>query len=304
MIVRQRLHWLRMLFVWRGSVLGRILPQLCATTFAAGIVSTIEWFEPGRLPNLTPVPFTLLGIALAIFLGFRNSVSYDRYWEARTLWGTVLNDTRSLARQIATLCDVDLELRTCFIHGLVAFVRGLRAQLRGVEAAEALKDLLPIEASRGVTNARFVPAMVLLSLGEQLATLRRTSQTSPILIAEMDRRLVGLTDALGGCERISSTPIPFAYSVILHRTAYLYSFLLPFGLVSSIGMMTPLIVAFVSYTFFALEALAEELQDPFGKEPNDLPLDAIASMIEATLREMNGETRLPPVPQPVDHILT
>jgi putative membrane protein len=109
---------------------------------------------------------------------------------------------------------------------------------------------------------------------------------------------------LGGCERIASTPIPFAYSVIIHRTIYLYSFLLPFGLIDTVRLMTPVMVAFISYTFFALEALAEEIQEPFGLEPNDLPLDAMSVMIEVTLREMIGETDLPEIPVAVDHVLT
>jgi putative membrane protein len=112
------------------------------------------------------------------------------------------------------------------------------------------------------------------------------------------------TEALGGCERIASTPIPFTYAVITHRTIYLYCVLLPFGLVDAIGPMTPVIVAFIAYTFFALEALAAEIEEPFGTEANDLPLDAMSRMIEATLREMMGEMLPDPEPVPKDFNLT
>ncbi|TDU31780.1 putative membrane protein [Panacagrimonas perspica] len=303
MIVRPRLHWFRMLLVWRGSVLGRILPQLLTMTGVALVVVVVHKQHPTLLPDLTPIPFTLLGIALAIFLGFRNSVSYDRFWEARRLWGAVLNDTRSLARQVVTLTDADADSQRTFVHGLIAFAHALKAQLRGADATPALRGLLPDDVRADVARARFKPALLLRRSGDQLLALRRRGQLEPVLHAAMDRHLGSLTDSLGGCERIASTPIPFAYSVLLHRTAYLYSFMLPLGLVATVGAATPVVVALASYTFFALEALAEELQDPFGIEPNDLPLDSITWMIEATLRETIGEPVLSDEPVAVQHVL-
>jgi len=304
MIVRPPLHWLQMLFAWRGSVLGKVLPQLCLTTLLALGVAVAKRYWPAAVPDLTPVPFTLLGIALAIFLGFRNSVSYERYWEARKLWGAVLNDTRTLARQVTSLSNADLATQTAFVHTLIAYVHALRAQLRNTDAASDLARLLSPDDLAAVLPARYRPAMILMQLGQQLRQLRLQRQIPPVLCAAMDRHLGQLNDSLGGCERIAGTPIPFAYTVIVHRTTYLYSFLLPFGLVSSLGLLAPVIVAFVSYTFFALEALAEEIQEPFGLEPHDLALDAMSAMIEATLRESLGERELPPPQQPVDYRLT
>ena len=120
----------------------------------------------------------------------------------------------------------------------------------------------------------------------------------------MEDALSGLTQVLGGCERIASTPIPFAYSVILYRTVALYCLLLPFGLVDSLGWMTPLVTAFLSYTFFAQEALLSDIEDPFGHAANDLPLDAMSRMIERTLREMLGEATLPDMPAPRHFVQT
>jgi ion channel-forming bestrophin family protein len=304
MIVRTRPHWFRLLFVWRGSVLGRILPQLFLTTCFSAAVVLAHRFAPGWTTSLTPAPFTLLGIALAIFLGFRNSVSYDRYWEARKLWGAVLNDTRTLTRQITSFSEADVATRNGFVHTLIAFVYALKDQLRGSVTDSNLNRWLSPECAGKVQQARFKPAVILMALAEFLRRLRAEGRLDPILFAGMDRNLSELNEALGGCERIASTPMPFAYSVIIHRTIYLYSFLLPFGLIDTIGLMTPLMVAFISYTFFALEALAEEIQEPFGLEPNDLPLDAMSAMIEVTLREMIGETDLPKLPVAVDHVLT
>ena len=304
MIIRPKLHWLRMLFVWRGSVVRRILPQLIVLVAMSVAVVVVDTLWPTLLHDLTPVPFTLLGIALAIFLSFRNSVSYDRFWEGRRLWGSMLNDTRSLARLYLSALDTDDNAKRGFVYTLIAFVHAVNAQLRAKPLPEQVLALIRPEAQSAVAKARFKPVIILSDAAMQLGELRKQGAICPILFSTFDRQLSLLNEDLGGCERLASTPVPFAYSVILHRTVYMYSFLLPFGLVNTVGLMTPLIVAFVSYTFLAIEALAEELQEPFGLEPNDLALDAMTVTIEATLREMLGEQAYPPPPEPVNCVLT
>lgn len=303
MIIRPKLHWLRMLFVWRGSVVSRILPQLIVLVALSVIVVAIDTCWSMLLHDLTPVPFTLLGIALAIFLSFRNSVSYDRFWEGRRLWGSMLNDTRSLVRLYLSAIETDKTTKQQFVYTLIAFVHAVNAQLRAKELPGQVQTLLRLQAQSAVSQARFKPVMILSDAALQLAELRKQGLLCPILFTHFDRQLSLLNEDLGGCERLASTPVPFAYSVILHRTVYLYSFLLPFGLVNTVDLMTPLIVAFVSYTFLAIEALAEELQEPFGLEPNDLALEAMTITIEATLREMLGEPAYPPPPEPVNCVL-
>lgn len=286
-----------MLFVWRGSVLPDIAPQLLWTTAFAVLVTVLHgqlfhWKVP-----LNFVPFSLIGLTLAIFLGFRNSTSYSRYWEARTLWGALLNETRSFVRQALTLTDAPDDTAqaaeaTVPAARLIAFVHALRHQLRGSDPTADLARLLPPQDCARLQAARFKPAVLLLMVGEWLRDRRRQGQLDPMLAQAMEVPLGRLTEALGGCERIASTPIPFTYSVIIHRTIYLYCVLLPFGLVDAIGAMTPVVVAFIAYTFFALEALGAEIEEPFGTAPNDLALDAMSRTIEATLREMMGEPQV------------
>jgi putative membrane protein len=176
-------------------------------------------------------------------------------------------------------------------------VHALRHQLRASDPAADLARLLPPEDCARLQAARFKPAMLLLMVGEWLHARRRQGELDPMLAQAMEVPLGRLTEALGGCERIAGTPIPFTYAVIIHRTIYLYCVLLPFGLVDAIGAMTPVAVAFIAYTFFALEALGAEIEEPFGTQPNDLALDAMSRTIEATLREMMGEPQpLPPAP--------
>ena len=292
-----------MLFVLRGSVLPDILPQLFAATVLAALVAAVNgqilrWKVP-----LNFVPFSILGLTLAIFLGFRNSTSYARYWEARTLWGTLLNETRTLVRQSLTLSTVP-DSAPELAHVLAAFVHALRHQLRGTDPDADMRRLLGEAVAAELVPARFKPAMLLLRAGRWIGERRAEGTLAEVLVPALEVPLGKLSEALGGCERLAATPIPFTYAVIIHRTIYLYVLLLPFGLVDATGPMTPVVVAFVAYTFFALEALGAEIEEPFGTEPNDLALDAMCSTIEASLRELVGEVPVPPPAVPSSFVQT
>lgn len=303
MILRPRPHWLRMLFVLRGSVVPVILPQLLFTAGFASLLTLLQCLVLHWQIPLNVVSFSLIGLTMAIFLGFRNSTSYARYWEARTLWGEILNETRSLLRQGLVHTESPEKARELAML-LSAFVHALRHQLRGTDPTADLSRLLPADACARLAPVRFKPAMLLLMAGEWIRDRRQEGTLEPVLVPALEVPMGRLSEALGGCERIASTPIPFTYAVIIHRTIYFYCLLLPFALVGSIAWMTPLITAFVAYTFFALEALGAEIEEPFGTAPNDLALDAISHMIESTLREMLGETLPPPQDTLVDYIET
>lgn len=297
MIIRPRPNWFRMLLVVHGSVLPVILPQLLVTLVFSLLVTLLH----GRLfvwkVSLTFVPFSLIGLTLAIFLGFRNNTSYARYWEARMLWGGILNDTRSLTRQALTLVDAAPSC-AAFVHRLIAFVHALRHQLRGTDPEGDLARWLAPPDRERLNGIRYKPSTILLLAGEWLRQMRQEGRLAPALTQAMEVHMGHLSDAMGGCERIAGTPIPFTYAVIIHRTVYLYCLLLPFGLVDTIGAMTPVVVTFIAYTFFALEALSSEIEEPFGTASNDLPLDALCEGIETSMRELLGERDLPPAPTP------
>lgn len=301
MIIRPRPHWLRMLFIVRGSVLPKIAPQLIFTT----AIATLVMLAHGRVfawkVALTMVPFSLIGLTLAIFLAFRNNTSYARFWDARILWTTFHTASRSLVRQATNLCGGGA-IATPIGYRLIGFVHAVRHELRGSRPEEDLRRVLGKADYARVAMAVDKPTMLLKMAGEWVAERRREGLEAPI-VAAMEHELSRLTDALGGCERISNTPIPFTYGVIIHRTIYLYCLLLPFALVDSLGNLTPFIVAFVAYTFFALEALGEEIEEPFGTEPNDLALYAMSMEIETSVRETLGEKQLPVAPAPARFVL-
>ncbi|BCR06294.1 membrane protein [Desulfuromonas versatilis] len=302
MIVCQRPSGLRLFFTYRGSILQQIKAKLLVTMLLA-LAVTLTHGTLFRLKiTMTPVPFSLIGIALAIFLGFRNSASYDRYWEGRKLWGQLVITSRNLCRQILTFVDTGgtppspSPLQRKMVYRVIAFTHALRHHLRESCPKEDLAPLLPANERERTDRARNKPNFILESLGNELRRCLAEKRTHPYFAASLDQNLDSLAGILGGCERIKNTPIPFAYTLLVHRTAYLYCFLLPFGLVDSLGFMTPFVVGIISYTFFGLDALGDALEQPFGLFPNDLPLTAIALTIEGDLREALGESDLPKPP--------
>ena len=140
-------------------------------------------------------------------------------------------------------------------------------------------------------------------MGKKLGTCRHKNLFSDFLIQTIDDNITSMATVQAGCERIQSTPLPFAYMLLVQRTAYLYCLILPFGIVGSIGLITPLFCAIITYTFFGLDALSEELEEPFGLSANDLPLSSISRGIEINLLEILGVTELPAPIQPIKHRL-
>lgn len=312
MIVRDRPHGLHMFFVLRGSVLPQIAWKLATCIGVALLITLTHGFVYQWKITLTTVPFSLIGLALAIFLGFRNSAAYDRYWEGRKLWGDLVHRSRTLARQVQTLPrfgaaadPADLrDPRPRLILRTIAFASALRHQLRG-SAAQADVQALLGGGDAGLFAASARPTQWLLCrMGEDVAGLVRTGQLEAQFAANMDQTLSAMAAVAAGCERIQNTPLPFAYTLLLHRTAWMYCFLLPFGLVDSVGFMTPFVVAIVAYTFFGLDTLGDEIEDPFGLADNHLPLDALCREIEISLRDALGETVLPSALEPVHSKLT
>ncbi|ANJ74860.1 hypothetical protein K6V72_10720 [Ralstonia insidiosa] len=300
MIVRPRENWFRMLFVWNGSVLQSIIPQLMFMAVFSSLAVITQGRILGEKIPLNTTPFTLFGLALAIFLSFRNNASYARFDEARHLWGNLLIASRALTSQV--LCylpeHVSQADRIRVANTVIAFVYALKHQLRKTDPTADLTRLLGAEQAQALQHKCYRPAALLNDIRSRLVRLQGEAPTSDTTRWMLDAQLNDMGKTLGGCERIASTPIPFAYSVLLHRTAYAYCMLLPFGLVDSTEFFTPLLCVFISYTLIALEAIANEVAEPFGIAPNALPLDAITRTIERSVLEL-CDCEIPPevVPQ-------
>jgi putative membrane protein len=308
LIVRKRPSGWRLFFVVRGSIVPKIAPQILATMLVALLVAYFHGVFFARDLTFTATPFTIIGLALSIFLGFRNGAAYDRFWEGRRLWGDLLITSRTLSRQVLTLirepdAPAVTALQRRMVYKAIAFAHALRHLLRETDPTLDLTPLLDPVELRLVLASVNPPQALLRSLGRDLGEAIGCSAVPHQLAASIDATLDNMDRVLAGCERLRSTPIPFSYTLLLHRTAYLYCFLLPFGLVDTVGMATPIVVGLVSYTFFGLDALGDEIEEPFGTQPNDLPIAAISRIIEINLREALGEPDLPLPLIPADYCL-
>ena len=294
MIVRPRPRFPMLFFVMRGSVVPRILPQILGfAAYAAAVVAYIQ-YAGFDMHDFTIAPFGLIALTLSLYLGFRNNAAYDRWWEARKLWGQLVFEIRNLARATGALIPDPTAHRALLMDAL-AFCHLLRGQLRHVDALPDAKALIGDDADR---VAAFLnrPDEMVRRMGSRTAALLQAGSLDPIGYRIIDERLSSIAAVQAGCERIAGTPLPFAYTLLLQRTAYLVCLLLPIALVSTTGWATPLFSALIAYTFFGLDALSEELEDPFGTEANDLALDGLCRICEISVFEALGETPKGPLP--------
>ena len=302
MIVRPRPNLLQLFFITQGSIVPRIVPQILIVGALSIAVVLGHQVWPKVLPNYSGAPFALLGIAISVFLNFRNSACYDRWWEARRHWGELILFSRNLSRQTLVLpADARerlLRLTAAFAHALVHHLRPAADETQRV-----VEFLTPDQAARW-RAARFPPDTLTQAMGAELAELRRSGAIGDILFQTLDTTLGEMTMVQTACERIRTTPVPFGYTLLLHRTAYLFCFLLPFGFADTLGWATPVATMLVAYTFFGLDALGDELEEPFGLRANNLPLSALAQTIEVVVREALREADVPPLPQPQNHVLS
>ena len=321
MIVLDRRSWLRQVLWIRGTALKRVWMRVLAATLVA-VGATLLHRDHGTFEtNLTPLPFSLIGLALSIYLGFRNNTGYDRFWEGRKLWGRMVNVSRTFTRQILTLVgprmiDADGDhapaeaereelaaIHRHLVYAQIAYVHCFRQHLRGEDQLDELEGLLAPALLERLEAELNRPVAISQWVGDQLRGLYDRGFVHPMHLPVLEASLTEITGVQGACERIKSTPIPASYTVLMHRIVALYCLGLPFGIVSEVGSMTPVVVAIVAYAFYGLDAVGTEIEDPFGHDANDLPLTALSTMIEANLRQRLGETELPALREPVDGIL-
>lgn len=307
MIVRRSSNAFQLFFILRGSIIPLIYPQIIfIALLGAGIVAIHDYY-PALFPSFTLAPLALLGVALSLFLGFRNNASYDRWWEARKLWGQLIVDSRSLSRQILSYIDgstkigADTQKRMTYL--IIAFSHSLRHQLRESDPWPEIEKYLTPNDIESLRQSKNKTDMLLRLIGHELGNCRRNALLPDLLIQNFDERITSMASIQAGCERIKNTPLPFAYMLLVHRTAYLYCFILPFGIVASMGILTPFFCAVVAYTFFGLDALSEELEEPFGLLGNDLALTSMSRTIEIDLLSSLGETELPDPIKVVNHCI-
>ncbi|MFV8753875.1 bestrophin family protein [Nannocystaceae bacterium ST9] len=317
MLILDRRTWLEQVLFLRASSQSGIWKRVAVSALLATIVTVLQLGWDVFEANLTPLPFTLVGLALSIFLGFRNTTGYDRFWEGRKLWGQLVNGSRSFSRQIFTLIapppgaadmpswtdDRRSAIRRELVHALIGYVHAFRLHLRDEDPMPELARWLAPEQVEWLRGQHNRPISLLQHVGARLRELYDEGLIHAQHLPVLEASLIALTDIQGGCERIKATPIPASYTVLMHRIVLLYCVGLPFGIVSTVGLFTPIVALIVAYAFYGLDAVGTEIEDPFGRDPNDLPLDALSRMIEVELRQRLGDTDLPPLLEPIDGVL-
>src|SRR5450830_342741 len=284
MIVRPKPNLLGILFSLKGSIAKRIALRSLLVTLLASVIVLVETLHPAYFSKVNATPFTLLGLSLSIFMSFRNNACYDRWWEGRKQLGQLIIDVRSLIRESQVLGDGPQ--RTALLRELCGFAHGLIARLRLEDERQAIEPWQQETTTAGHPNAT---DQLLQRIGARCSGFAAQG-----LISQFQ----------ASCERIKHTPLPFPYNLLLHRTIYLFCILLPFAMAEPLGWLTPVFTAIVSYTFFGLDEIGDDLEDPFGFDENDLPCNAIVRTLEREILAALGETALPPALEPVEYVLT
>lgn len=284
----EKMHWFQLALRVKGSVLPAILNRVILCGVFGLFISLLYHF---KLPVSQPVFGSIIpSIVLGLLLVFRTNTAYDRFWEGRKCWGSLVNDVRNLARQIwVAVAEVELEDQANKISALrllVAFAVATKLHLRAEPVNSELKELLPPARYFKLKTMNNPPLEIAFWIGDYLQQQYNRHCLNTHQLTAMQDLLNGMVDDLGGCERILKTPMPLAYAIHLKQLVLLYCLLLPFQLVNNLGWWTGAIVALVSFTLFGIEEIGIEIENPFGYDANDLPLDAICSTMKRNIEDL------------------
>jgi len=284
----RKLTFLRQTFSYVGwSVFWLLLWDIAVTVDYMVFVD-----QRAQLPN---IPLTLIGSALIVLTSFRNTSAYQRWWEARTLWGGMVNSSRSFGRQVLTLIDDGDEhfnaLKTVLIERHLAYVRCLACQLSGDPLPKEVRNYLGKEewSMRKETN-NFANA-ILSGSANLIALEYRAGRLDSIRLERLEATFVDMSNWQGGMERIANTPLPYPYVNFPRLFIFLFCALMPIGLVESLGWYTPLASTVVGFMFLALEKVGTDLQSPFQRSRHQITMGTICTTIEGNLRTMLRDAR-------------
>lgn len=248
-----------------------------------------------RKISLPSMPLTLLASALVVLTSFRNSSAYNRWWEARTLWGALVNNSRSFARQVLTLVEDDGELnpvKAVLLRRHVAFVKCLSAHLKGESCGDEVQSLITREeyARRHETNN--FPNDILNTSAALLAKEYKAGRLDSIRLARLESTMVELSNCQGGMERIANTPLPYPYVAFPRLFISLFCVILPIGLVETLGWFTPLASTVVGFMLLAIEKIGTDLQSPFKASEHEIQMTKLCENIERNLDSMLRDAKV------------
>lgn len=289
MIAYNPKDWFTFIFRFpKADTFRKLLPMLCALAIYSGIIAylEIEVFDLSKdsyAKNITLI-HSLLSLVLSMLLVFRTNTAYDRWWEGRKLWGALTNNSRNLALKIAVLVTDEAD-RLFFKITIPAYAVALRDHLR---SEETRLELFDVDTNQPILldKAKHLPNQVAEALFQKVNELYKEGNISGEQLLFLNPELSSFTDICGGCERIRNTPIPYSYSLFLKKFIFFYIMTLPIGYVFSLGYYVIPIVSFIFYVLASMELIAEEIEEPFGHDTNDLPLSRLCEKIEKHVGEI------------------
>jgi ion channel-forming bestrophin family protein len=296
-----------------GALIGYIgqpLACLLALDVAVAVAYVFAGWTWLALPD---VPLSIFGGVIGVIAGFRNASAYARWWEARTIWGGIVNSSRSFAREVLTMIAAPEageesarslgETQRKLVLMQIAYVHALRSHLRGLDPWPELAGLIPEDEMERLRSHKNVPLAIQQSMAAMIADCYRRGWIDSIRWASLDRTLSTLMDCQGASERIKTTPMPRLYDMFIRLFINIYCFLLPLGMVASLRLWTPIGSTLVGFMFLALDKIGRDLEAPFENLPHDISLTAISRTIEIGLKQMSGEKEIPEPLAPADGIL-
>lgn len=266
--------WWRLIFRFHeGDTFRTLLPNISIlAVFTLLVVYYDSVLAPGQL-KYTPTVHNLFGFVISLLLVFRTNTAYDRWWEGRRLWGSLVNSSRNIALKFHSYLDSEHMIRETLAYDITHFSEVLKNQLRG-------------HSDTSATHVGHPPSLAAGQLFIDVADLNRHGYLSDAQILILNNDITSLSDISGACERIKNTPIPFSYHVFIKKFVFCYIISMPFVFASEFGYWTPLITSFMFYVLASLETLAEEVENPFGTDANDLPIDELCSIIKRDAYEI------------------
>ena len=275
--------------------LGKIKVELTVVTIYAILIVVLH--DIIHLSNMSiPIAIpTFLGSAISLILGFRIAQSYDRWWEARKIWGEIVNDSRTLVRQATTFINSDTDssntkkMHEDFVKTQIAFAFSLGKALRGQDSFSGTENYLDKESLDAISKETNIPNAILKLHAKRLKEAKDKKWITGFEVIQIDNTISRLTDSMGKAERIKSTIFPMTYTILVEFLLYLFVLLLPLGMTDFFGYMVAPLLLVISVPFFLLEKTAINLQNPFNGNKTDIPVTTIAKTIEMNLNQMIGK---------------
>ena len=285
---RPHILWWQLIFQKEGSVVGVIAYRvLVCVSFAEFIAFLNTKGFPVHIPAASNI---IPSVVLGLLLVFRTNTAYERYWEGRRLWGDMTNAIRNLSRQIWVAVEEsnqgDRQSKIETLQLLPAFAVATKLHLRGYKVSPELAGLMSPERYDKLTTMNHPPLEIAFWIADYLQAQYEEKKLALHQLDSMFRLLDSIVNSLGGSERILRTPVPQAYSIHLRQLLIIYCFSLPFSFVKDLGWLTGIFVALISFTVFGIEAIGLEIENPFGTDPNDIPLDNICENMQRNINDL------------------